>query len=42
MHAEEVLTSFLVDEDEEEEDDCSECGVSTEGIVVCMIELSSF
>lgn len=41
MHAEEALTSFLVDEDEEEEE-CPECGVSTERIVVCMIELSSF
>lgn len=45
MHAEEALTSFLVDEDEEEEEEeeeCPECGVSTERIVVCMIELSSF
>lgn len=43
MHAEEALTSFLVDKDEEEEEEeCPDCGVHTERIVVCMIKLSSF
>lgn len=42
MHAEEALTSFLVDKDEEEEEECPDSGVHTERIVVCVIELSSF
>jgi len=46
VHAEEALTSFLVDKDmmmeeeEEEEEESPKCGVSTERIVVCVIELS--
>lgn len=45
MHAEEALTCFLVDADEEDEEgsmeECPECGVSVERICgFCMIELS--
>jgi len=37
VYAEEASTSFLVEEDEAE-DECSECCVSTERIVACAIE----
>lgn len=40
MHAGGALTSFLMEDDEDEEK-YPECGVSRETIVVFMIELSS-